>query len=84
MAAPRAAVADVVAAHEKIVDVSVFGATLHVHHAESNVDPVAAIREILKPHDVWIESAREVPAGLEDAFLYLTKSSTRPTSTEAP
>ncbi len=84
VAAPRAAVADVLAAHEKIVDVSVFGATLHVHLAESNVDPVAAIREILNPHDVWIESAREVPAGLEDAFLYLTKSSTRPTSTEAP
>ena len=72
------------AAHEKIVDVSVFGATLHVHLAESTVDPVAAIREILNPHDVRIESARKVPAGLEDAFLYLTSSSTRPTSTEAP
>ena len=60
------------AAHEKIVDVSVFGTTLHVHLAESDVDPVAAIREILSPHDVRIESAREVPAGLEDAFLYLT------------
>jgi len=84
VAAPRAAAADFLTAHDKIVDVSVFGTTLHVHLAESDADPVGVIREILRPHDVRIESAREVPAGLEDAFLYLTRSSTQPTSTEAP
>ncbi len=84
VATQRAAAADALSADDEVVDVSVFGATLHVHLAESNADPVVAVREILGAHDVRIESAREVPAGLEDAFLYLTRSSTQPTSTEAP
>ena len=83
VAAPRAAAADILATHDKVVDVSVFGTTLHAHLSGA-ANPVGTIREILGAHDVRIESAREVPAGLEDAFLYLTRSSTQPTSTEAP
>jgi ABC-2 type transport system ATP-binding protein len=84
VAVPRAAATDVLIAHEKVLDVSVFGTTLHAHLGESSADPVGTIREILGAHDIRIESAREIPAGLEDAFLYLTRSSTRPVSTEAP
>lgn len=82
--AQRAAAADALSAHDEVVDVSVFGTTLHAHLAKGVADPVGAIREILGAHDVRIESARDIPAGLEDAFLYLTRSSIHPTSTEAP
>jgi ABC-2 type transport system ATP-binding protein len=84
VADPRAAATEALDAHEAVLDVSVFGTTLHAHLAESSADPVGAVREILGAHDVRFESAREIPAGLEDAFLYLTRSSTRPASTEAP
>ena len=83
VAAPRAAAADLLSAHEKVVDVSVFGTTLHAHLTDA-ANPVGTIRKILGDHDIQIESARLVPAGLEDAFLYLTRSSTQPASTEAP
>jgi ABC-2 type transport system ATP-binding protein len=83
VATPRATATEVLVAHENVVDVSVFGTTLPAHLADT-ADPVGTIRKILGAHEVRIESAREIPAGLEDAFLYLTRSSTRPASTEAP
>ncbi len=83
VATHRAAAAAALSADDKVVDVSVFGATLHAHLSGA-ADPVGTIRGILGAHDIRIDSAREIPAGLEDAFLYLTRTSTEPASTEAP
>lgn len=79
---PRAAAADLLSAHPSVVDVSVFGTTLHVHIGDGT-DPVGKVREALSSRGIKVASAEVIPAGLEDAFLYLTRSSNRPMSTEA-
>ena len=81
-ATPRTTAIEVLSAHETVGDVSVFGTTLHVHLVGES-DPVHSIREILDTRDVQVAEARVIPAGLEDAFLFLTRSSNEPTSTEA-
>ena len=81
-ATPRPAAADALAALDTIVDVSVFGTTLHAHLVDKK-DPVGAIRKILDTREIRVESAREIPAGLEDTFLYLTRKTTPPLSMEA-
>jgi len=81
-ATPRTAAIAILSAHERVGDVSVFGTTLHVH-LMGEADPVGSVQEILSTHNVQVAAAREIPAGLEDAFLYLTRSSTQPMSTEA-
>jgi hypothetical protein len=65
-----------------VVDVSVFGTTLHTHFID-DTDPVSAIRDALGGDQFRIESISEIPAGLEDTFLYLTRSSKAPLSMEA-
>ena len=81
-ATPRTTAIKILSAHQTVGDVSVFGTTLHVHLVGES-DPVQSIREILDTRDIQVAEAREIPAGLEDAFLYLTRSSNEPTSTEA-
>lgn len=81
-ATPRTTAIKVLSAHETVGDVSVFGTTLHVHLV-GQTDPVDSIKKLLSTHDIQVASAREIPAGLEDAFLYLTRSSSQPMSTEA-
>ena len=73
---------DFLSHHEIVGDVSVFGTALHVHLVDQH-DPVPTIREILDARDIEVAAAREIPAGLEDAFLYLTRKTTPPLSTEA-
>jgi ABC-2 type transport system ATP-binding protein len=82
-ATPRPAAAEALSELDTIVDVSVFGTNLHAHLI-NEADPVASIREVLAAHEIKVESAREIPAGLEDTFLYLTRSSKAPVTTEAP
>jgi ABC-2 type transport system ATP-binding protein len=73
-ASPRSVAAQVLVADPGILDVSVFGTALHVHVAGPG-EPVAMVRAALATAPVEIGAARVVPAGLEDAFLYLTRSS---------
>lgn len=82
-ATPRPAAAEALAALDTVVDVSVFGTKLHAHFV-GETDPIGSIREVLTTNEINVESTREIPAGLEDTFLYLTRISTPPLSTEAP
>jgi len=78
----RARAAGILAAQEGIADVSVFGTTLHVH-LEGEQHSQESIRQILNTDGIEVEELRVVPAGLEDAFLYLTRSTQNEMSTEA-
>jgi ABC-2 type transport system ATP-binding protein len=81
-ATPRTAAAEALSALDTIVDISVFGTTLHAHLVDEK-DPVGAVRSVLDTREIDVESAREIPAGLEDTFLYLTRKTTPPLSMEA-
>ena len=81
-ATPRPAAADALAALDTVVDVSVFGTKLHAHLV-GETDPIGSIRKALATNEINVESTREIPAGLEDTFLYLTRKTTPPLSTEA-
>jgi ABC-2 type transport system ATP-binding protein len=81
-ATPRAAAAEVLSALPAVVDVSVFGTTLHAHLID-DTDPLSSIRNALGGGEIDIESVTEIPAGLEDTFLFLTRSATAPLSMEA-
>ena len=81
-ATPRATAAEALSTLDTVVDVSVFGTTLHAHLVDE-VDPVGSIRKVLDSQTISVESTHEIPAGLEDTFLYLTRKTTPPLSTEA-
>ena len=81
-ATPRTLAADILGAQEGIADVSVFGTALHVHLMAKQHSP-ESIRQILGTEDIKVEKIDVVPAGLEDAFLYLTRSTENQMSTEA-
>jgi ABC-2 type transport system ATP-binding protein len=80
-AAPRAAAADALSGLESVVDVSVFGTTLHAHFT-GEPDPIVATRAALDSHGIEVDSIEMIQAGLEDTFLYLTRTSP-PLGTEA-
>ena len=82
-ATPRPTAAEVLSALDTVVDVSVFGTKLHAHLV-GEADPVGSVLTALSGGEISVESTREISAGLEDAFLYLTRTSTPPLSTEAP
>jgi ABC-2 type transport system ATP-binding protein len=81
-AAPRAAALEALRADPSVVDAAVFGTTIHVRF-EGEADPDRAIRVCLNRAGVEISGMREIRAGLEDAFLYLTRSAAGPAATEA-
>ena len=81
-ATPRTTAIEVLSAHDSVGDVSVFGTSLHVHLVGAP-EPEKTIQRILGSHDIEVASTRIIPAGLEDAFLYLTRKTTPPLSTEA-
>jgi ABC-2 type transport system ATP-binding protein len=81
-ATPRATAADILSALEGVADVSVFGPTLHVHLQGDRHSP-QSIRKTLHAEGVEVDQLNVVPAGLEDAFLYLTRSTEKQMSTEA-
>jgi ABC-2 type transport system ATP-binding protein len=83
VASPRSVAAETLSALDTVIDVSVFGTTLHAHLV-GEADPTLSVRNILARSEVQVESAREIPAGLEDTFLYLTRTSTSARGTEAP
>lgn len=83
VATPRAAALGALSVVPGVVDVRVFGTTLHAHYI-GEADPAITIREGLGTHDIDIESTTEIRAGLEDTFLYLTRSANAPLSPEAP
>jgi len=82
IAEPRTVAVAALEAHQAVVDVTVFGTTLHAHVEDAD-DPVATVHGALAAADVEIGEVRTVRAGLEDAFLYLTRSSASQTTTEA-
>jgi len=71
-AAPRAAAAEALAADSSVVDVAVFGSTLHVR-LEGAADPLERVQNALAAPGIEVESATVIPAGFEDAFLYLNR-----------
>ena len=81
-ATPRSAAADILSAREGVADVSVFGTTLHVH-LQGKQHLAESIRQTLVTEGIEVEKIDVVPAGLEDAFLYLTRSSENRMSMEA-
>ncbi len=82
VAAPRAEAAKILSAQEGVADVSVFGTTLHVH-IDQERHTLESIRQALGAKGIAVEALNIVPAGLEDAFLYLTRSTKNRMSTEA-
>jgi len=82
-ASPRAAAIEALTPLATVVDVSVFGTTLHAHLI-GDADPEVTIHETLGRHEISVESTRQIPAGLEDTFLYLTRTSSTDAATEAP
>ena len=81
-ATPRAAAADILTSQEGVADVSVFGTTLHVH-LEGMQHSAESIQQVLGIEGIEVEKIDVVTAGLEDAFLYLTRSSENRMSMEA-
>jgi ABC-2 type transport system ATP-binding protein len=79
----RAAAVAALAADPAIVEVAVFGAALHAR-IEGGDDPPARVRSALAARGIETADVELIPAGLEDAFLYLTRQAGRPAPTEAP
>ncbi len=82
VASPRPAAMDALAAHPAVVDVAVFGPTLHVRLTDSD-DPVAVVQAALDGAGVEVTDVAIIRAGLEDAFLYLTRNTVDPAVAEA-
>ena len=80
--ADRAAATAALASCREVVDVTVFGASLHAR-VEGAADPEAAVRTALASMGVRDATLRTVRPGLEDAFLYLTRSASAQTALEA-
>jgi len=72
-AADRAAATAALEASREVVDVTVFGATLHAR-VEGAGEPEAAVRTALAAGGVRDATLRTIRPGLEDAFLFLTRS----------
>jgi ABC-2 type transport system ATP-binding protein len=71
-AEPRTVAAEALAADPAVVDVTVFGSTLHVR-LEADVDPLERVRRALSAPGIEVDGVAVIPAGLEDAFLYLNR-----------
>lgn len=78
----RAATAAALRSDPAVVDVAVFGAALHAR-LEGAADPLATVRRALLAHDLEAVEIQLIPAGLEDAFLYLTRLAETPAAMEA-
>jgi len=81
-AADRAAATAALASCREVVDVTVFGASLHAR-VEGPGDPEAAVRAALLAAGVGHATLRTIRPGLEDAFLFLTRSGPPQPSQEA-
>jgi len=82
-ASPRAAAIQALTTLATVVDISVFGTALHAHLV-GDADPEGTIREALGRYGIRVDSIREISAGLEDTFLYLTRTSADDLAREAP
>jgi len=71
--ADRAAATAALGECREVVDVAVFGAALHAR-VEGAADPEAVVRRALASRDVAGATLRSIRPGLEDAFLFLTRS----------
>jgi ABC-2 type transport system ATP-binding protein len=71
--ADRAAATAALGECREVVDVTVFGAALHAR-VEGAADPEAVVRRALASRDVAGATLRPIRPGLEDAFLFLTRS----------
>jgi ABC-2 type transport system ATP-binding protein len=80
-ARPRAAAVAALEASPDTADAVVFGSTLHVRLVDVD-DPEATVRAVLAGADVELVAMRTTRPGLEDAFLYLTRSPTTPATEE--
>ncbi|MFH1176749.1 MAG: ABC transporter ATP-binding protein [Acidobacteriota bacterium] len=70
---PRALIFETLSQLEGVADVQPFAARFHVR-LEHVSDPVALISDALARAGATTEEVREIRAGLEDTFLYLTRS----------
>jgi ABC-2 type transport system ATP-binding protein len=68
----RRAVTDALQHVAGLAEVTVFGAGVHAR-IEGTEEPAAAVRAALADAAVEVTGVREVRAGLEDTFLYLTR-----------
>lgn len=83
-AEPRARAADVLRTTLAEIDIQPFGTRFHLRFPERpSTNLVERIRQALADAGVRIESLREVPPGLEDAFLHLTGSEAAAPAQEA-
>lgn len=73
-ARPRNTAAGLLRGLPAVADLSVFGTRLHVHLL-SDADPIGLIRGALENHEIDLLSLGIISPGLEDTFLYLTRSS---------
>jgi ABC-2 type transport system ATP-binding protein len=81
--ADRAAATAALEASREVVDVAVFGASLHAR-VEGAGEPEAAVRTALAAGGVRDATLRIIRPGLEDAFLFLTRADPTQPSQEAP
>ena len=81
-ASPRAAVTRALRDLPGAADVTVFGSYLHVR-LEGVDAPEAAVAAALDRPGISVDGIREMPAGLEDTFLYLTRTGTDTSRGEA-
>ncbi len=83
-AEPRAVAASVLKNIREAEEVQAFGTRFHVRFPRRpSPDTVDAIRQSLSDAGAVIDTLREVPPALEDAFLHLTRASEPGTSQEA-
>ncbi len=80
-ASERTAATSALEATPAVVDVAVFGTTLHAR-LEGDGDAAATVRGALAAAGVEAE-VRAIRPGLEDAFLYLTRSTAQAATSEA-
>lgn len=81
-ATPRAAALEALRAADAVVEVAVFGTTIHVRTGDDEQGE-AAIRAGLEQAGAELAGLCEIRPGLEDAFLYLTRDAAAPAATEA-
>jgi ABC-2 type transport system ATP-binding protein len=83
-AGPRALAAEALRGLPDLLDVQPFATRFHVRLAERpSAEALEALRRELEAKGVSVEGIREVPAGLEDAFLHLIREEAARPSQEA-
>lgn len=81
-ASPRGEVVAALAAAPGVLEVTPFAAVHHVHLSDP-AEAVGRVGEALRARGLTVASITEIPIGLEDTFLYLTRQGRGTTREEA-